>query len=249
MRRSAVRIRKWAPTKHIMTEPKIFIATPMFGGQCYGTYANSMITLVNVLARKNWLGTWSFLYNESLIQRGRNTLVHQFLQTDYTHLLFVDADMGFFAHDVISMIEQDVSLVSALCPKKKIDWELIAKAAIAGVPPDQLMVATAEWAYLPLIEMGILDTSKQELVEIEAAGTGLVLIKREVFEQVSVPSFTSTNGDIIKMFFETKLDEDSGLNNYLSEDYNFCKLYRKTGGKVYLAPWTKVKHTGTLTFG
>ena len=248
MRRSAVRIRKWAP-KNIMTEPKIFIATPMYGGQCYGTYANSMITLVNVLARKNWLGTWSFLYNESLIQRGRNTLVNQFLKTDYTHLLFVDADMSFFANDIVSMIEQDVGVVSALCPKKYLDWNLIASAAIAGVPPDQLMTATADWAYLPFQGIGVLDTTNRELLEIEAAGTGLILIKREVFEQIDVPYYTSTNGENIKMFFETELDRESGLNNYLSEDYNFCRLYRKTGGKIYLAPWTKVKHTGTLTFG
>ena len=232
-----------------MTEPKIFIATPMYGGQCYGTYANSMITLVNVLARKNWLGTWSFLYNESLIQRGRNTLVNQFLKTDYTHLLFVDADMSFFANDIVSMIEQDVGVVSALCPKKYLDWNLIASAAIAGVPPDQLMTATADWAYLPFQGIGVLDTTNRELLEIEAAGTGLILIKREVFEQIDVPYYTSTNGENIKMFFETELDRESGLNNYLSEDYNFCRLYRKTGGKIYLAPWTKVKHTGTLTFG
>jgi hypothetical protein len=232
-----------------MTEPKIFIATPMYGGQCYGTYANSMITLVNVLARKNWLGTWSFLYNDSLITRARNTLAYQFLKTDYTHILFVDADMSFFADDIVSMIEQDVDIVSALCPKKKIDWELVARAAIAGIPPDQLMTATAEWAYLPLVELGIVDTSKRELVEIEAAGTGLMLIKREVFEQVDVPYYTATTGENVKMFFETELDKDSGLNNYLSEDYNFCRLYRKAGGKIHLAPWTKVKHTGTLTFG
>jgi hypothetical protein len=147
------------------------------------------------------------------------------------------------------MIEQDVEFISALCPKKYIDWNLIASAAIAGVPPDQLMTATADWAYLPLTELGVLDTSKRELVEIEAAGTGLVLIKREVFERLDVPYYTSTNGTDIKMFFETELDKDSGMNNYLSEDYNFCRLYRNSGGKIYLAPWTKVKHTGTLTFG
>jgi len=230
--------------KKIMN-PKIFIATPMYGGQCYGTYANSIITLVNILSIRGWLGTWSFVYNDSLIGRARNTLVHEFLNTDYTHLLFVDADMGFYASDIISMIEQDVNVISALCPKKTLDWRLLAKAAIAGVPPEQLMNATAEWAYLPLPEMGVIDTSKKELVEIEAAGTGVVLIKREVFEQLDVPCFRAINGDIIKMFFETKLDEIS----YLSEDYNFCKEYRKTGGKIYLATWTKVTHTGTMVYG
>lgn len=71
---------------------KLFIATPMYGGLCYGYYTQSLITLQNTL-RDNKIDTAvSFLFNESLIQRARNALVHGFLKTDFTHLMFLSSD-------------------------------------------------------------------------------------------------------------------------------------------------------------
>ena len=38
-------------------------------------------------------------------------------------------------------------------------------------------------------------------------------------------------------------------NRYLSEDYMFCQWARRIGLKVFLAPWIRLTHTGTYTFG
>jgi len=34
----------------------------------------------------------------------------------------------------------------------------------------------------------------------------------------------------------------------LSEDYHFCNIYRKIGGKIYAAPWVQLAHIGTYCF-
>ena len=38
-------------------------------------------------------------------------------------------------------------------------------------------------------------------------------------------------------------------NRYLSEDYLFCQMSRKIGVKVFLAPWIKLVHSGSYSFG
>ena len=38
---------------------------------------------------------FGFLMNESLVTRARNALVWEFLQSDATHLMFIDSDIGF----------------------------------------------------------------------------------------------------------------------------------------------------------
>ena len=67
-------------------KPNLFIATPMYGGLCYGNYMESMLSLQANLIAKDYDAYFSFLYNESLITRGRNTLVNDFLKIGRAHV-------------------------------------------------------------------------------------------------------------------------------------------------------------------
>ena len=83
-----------------------------------------------------------------------------------------------------------------------------------------------------------------------------MLIKREVFIKLSkhVPSYTNDvndlsgnlKADVIKEFFTTSIEE--GTNRLLSEDYHFCAIWRKIGGKVWAAPWCNLAHVGSYVF-
>ena len=237
-------------------KPNLFIATPMYGGLCYGTYLESMLKLQAWLNAKDIEAYFSFLYNESLITRGRNTLVNDFLKSDSTHLMFIDADIQFEAQHLLKMIDSDVEIICGLYPKKEINWGGVAYAIEKKVPQDQLKYFTGEYV------VNMVGDVKSQLVpldkpfEIKHGGTGFMLIKREVFDKLKdkCPSYThnmsdvndnSDLGDKVTEYFTTSIDEQ---NHLLSEDYHFCKLARDNGIKVWGAAWAQLGHTGTYQF-
>jgi glycosyltransferase involved in cell wall biosynthesis len=195
--------------------------------------------------------------NESLITRARNTCADEFLNsTDATHLLFIDADIGFNPEDIPKMIDRDVDIVCGLYPKKEINWPRISNAVLNGVAPQQL-AEHAGSVVVNLVKSEATFVNSGDLLEINNGGTGFMLIKREVFQKLSkkVPQYLSdmytatdivTEPKYIKEFFTTSIDKETG--RLMSEDYHFCILARKHGFKVYADPMIDLTHTGTYIF-
>ena len=69
---------------------KLFVATPMYGGQCAGMYNKSMCDLTTMCVKYGIEMRAYYLFNESLITRARNYCVDEFLRSDSTHMLFID---------------------------------------------------------------------------------------------------------------------------------------------------------------
>jgi hypothetical protein len=110
----------------------------MYGGQCTGFYAQSLIQLNNLIKNSGNDCIMSFMFNESLITRARNALVHNFLKTDCSHLMFIDADIGWEPQYIEQMLSADVPVLAGMYPKKEINWHMLEAAVKAGVPTDQL---------------------------------------------------------------------------------------------------------------
>ena len=122
-----------------MDKPHVFIAVPCYGGMCTGFFAQSLVQTVSILKANDIEMTVSFLFNESLIQRGRNLLAHQFMQNEAaTHLMFIDADIRFNPADIVHMVRADKEIICGIYPKKEINWNAVEKAVKDGVPADQL---------------------------------------------------------------------------------------------------------------
>ena len=95
-------------------------------------------------------------------------------------------------------------------------------------------------------------------IEVRHGGTGFMLIKRGVFEELipHVPTYRVSSfkdpetGEYAKPltheFFATSIDATGAL---LSEDYHFCELWRTHGGKIHAHPFIKLHHVGTYVFG
>lgn len=236
---------------------KLFVATPMYGGMCTGMYASAVMQLVGVCGQNQMLMYFSFMMNESLITRARNSLTYDFLETDATHLMFIDADIAFNPNDIPRMVFADKDIICGIYPKKEINWVAVTEAVKKGVPPEQLQHHTG--AFVVNLAPGE-ESKKGDInspIEIANGGTGFMLIKRKVFEEMldKVPSYTNDmyhavdkvrKPKIIKEFFATSIDEES--NRLLSEDYHFCKLARQHGFKVWCAPWASFSHTGSYNF-
>lgn len=228
----------------------------MYGGMCTGTYTGGMMQMIGAAQRHGFQMYYSYMMNESLITRARNSLAYDFLQSDATHLLFIDADIGFNPEDIAHMLKADKDIICGLYPKKEIHWPQVAEAVKRGVTPDKLHEYTGTFV-VNTISQETVEVNIHTAIEIENGGTGFMLIKRSVFEalQDKVPTYTNDmfhatdterKPKIINEFFATSIDLKT--NRLLSEDYHFCQLARTNGYKIYGAPWARLSHTGTYVF-
>ena len=238
-----------------MSKKSIMIATPMYGGMCTGHYVAGLIGTFNILREAGVTSFWAQLMNESLITRARNELAHLFLENpNLTHLMFIDADIHFPQTAVYELLEADKDIVCGIYPKKEIDWTNIGRAANAG--KENLKDFGGAFVLNMVSQPDVEEYLHEGLMEVRHGGTGFMLIKREVFEKLKehVPTYrTSTvkdsEGNFVKPltheFFTTSIDETGCL---LSEDYYFCDLWRKHGGKIYANPFIKLEHVGTYVY-
>ena len=226
----------------------LYIATPAYNNQVYASYATCLMKFVLQAHELGMRVFYAHTLSSSLITKARNILARQFLESDYTHLLFIDADMTFRPEDLMRLVDADKDVIAAICPRKEINWAAVAAFARAhpDATPDALAQAGASYGTYELLsdDPVFLD----QPVEVGAIGTGIMLIKRAAFERVRaapghhVVSEGADAGEDI--FFDT---EYVG-GRYVSEDISFCRHFRAAGGRIFGAPWFRVGHIGNHEF-
>jgi hypothetical protein len=235
--------------------PSIMIATPMYGGMCTGMYVMGLLTTMNKMRELGVKVQWSHMSNESLITRARNELARSFLATDNDYLMFVDADIGFDGEAVAQLMAADDDIVCGIYPKKGINWNSVGQAAFEG--KDNIEDYAGDFV-LNMVGDERAETDERGVIEVRHGGTGFMLIRRGVFDHLAphVPTYRTSSekdsetGEYVKPltyeFFATSIDHTGAL---LSEDYHFCELFRKHGGKIHAHPFIKLDHVGTHVFG
>lgn len=152
-------------------------------------------------------------------------------QPQYSHLLFIDDDMGFLPDIVTDMLMFDEPVVGALYPKKTypVQW------AASGLESSE---------------------SRGPFIEVEGLGCGCFLIRRdaittmiEKMPQIVDDRVNAIGHDFMKKEGITRLirafncieDEKKGR---VSEDISFCRRWRECGGKVWAATHHQMVHVG-----
>ena len=225
----------------------LVIGTPMYGGMCSSEYVQSLLALKDGMQAAGHTVTCIFLGNESLIQRGRNTIAWHFLNTDASHLLFIDADQKFRPADVAKMIRADKEIIVGCVPMKGINWDRVKKGAVLNHPNLSKLTGIFNINKLDGHDM----TDPELPFEVKHGGTGFMLIKREAFDKLMPAVGFYTNGGVtippdekVYNFFQVEVVD----GQMLSEDYFFCHKYRELGGKVWAAPWCEIGHFGSYLF-
>ena len=244
---------------------KILVATPMYGGMCGGHYTKSTADLAKLGAAYGMTIDFFYLFNESLITRARNYCADEFLRhEEYTHLMFIDSDIGFNPQDVLSLAaiadpESDKDILCGPYPKKTISWEKIKLAVDKGFAdknPQDLARFVGDYVFNPV--QGATEIAIEEPVEVMEGGTGFMMIQRKTFEKyaeaypelmylpdhVRSENFDGTRE--IMCYFDALIDPKS--KRYLSEDYMFCQWARAIGLKVWMCPWMQMSHMGSYNF-
>lgn len=249
-----------------LKQQKLFVATPMYGGQCMGLYARSMCDLSALCTSYGIQLQIYYLFNESLITRGRNYACDEFLRSGADHMMFIDADIGFDPKDVIALMAMQMSdpekyqIVTGPYPKKSISWEKIKSAVDQGFAdedPENLNKYVGDYVFNP--KANTTSISLSEPSEIMEGGTGFMMIDREVFtryreaypELAYLPDHVRSEhfdgSREIHAYFDCVIDPTT--RRYLSEDYFFCYNVNKMGGRIWLCPWMKLQHVGSMIFG
>lgn len=247
-----------------LRQAKIFVATPMYGGQCHGLYMKSSLDLQAMCGRYGIECKFSFIFNESLITRARNYLVDEFLRSGMTHLVFIDSDISYDPQDVLAMIAlslkyDNMDIIGGPYPKKSINWSNVALAARnhKDMPAGDLAGVIGDFVFNP-VKGGPQQFNVTQPLEVMEVGTGFMLVRRKVFEDFDVafpersylPDHRGTahfdGSRQIHAYFDCVIDPDS--KRYLSEDYMFCQYARKIGKRVWYCPWMSIGHCGSYIF-
>jgi len=208
---------------------KIHFMTPCYGGQITEVCFSSYLQWTIMALQNNLDFQIDTLSNESNVNRARNSCAAKFLAGDATHLMFVDADIQFNPTDIVKLVAHDKDIVGGIYPQKTL--------------PPKMVVNT-------------LDNGKREgdMVEVGTLGTGFMLIKRHVFQQMIAAGATKYT-DAIGLnslennnqydFFNCTIDSNG---RYLTEDWSFCRKWRELNGQIWADITIALTHVGYYRF-
>jgi len=202
---------------------KILVAVPSYDGKVHCRCTQSLICNVQSLKKEGHDVLTCFHMSDCYITRARNFIVHTFLQTDCTDLIFVDSDLSFDDGAFCKLMNHDKDIIAGAYPFK----------GEAGYPVHLLFDSN--------------NNCKDEstgLVNAEIAPTGLMRIKRNVFDSLnSFYKFKPDNNGMIHYFAEgVVMPED---NCWYGEDVVFCKRVIKAGLKIWIETDINFTHYGS----
>lgn len=171
---------------------------------------------------------------DSLVARARNRIAAKFLRSeDFTHLLFLDTDLIFSPEHIARLVSHDEPIVAGLYPKKQREL-----AWVCNLLPGE-------------------ETDERGLQQVRYAGTGCLLIAREVLERMreAYPEleYDPDHGDepgVKWDFFRCGVYRcpESGLRRYLSEDWWFCQMALDLGYRIWMDTQVVCKHVGQMVY-
>jgi hypothetical protein len=236
---------------------QLVVATPCFGGQVSSIYASSIFHLQRaVRSQSNMELKIQLRDGDALITRARANLVTLFLDDPLaTHLLFVDADIGFAPEQVFRLIESGADVVAGVYPIKRVNWDKARRMLHAGLP----QVPSAALDYVLEIDDPDRVVVVNGFTRVRYAGTGFLMIRRHALERMCQhPAYAA-----LQFFREHSLDALAGSPNrfalfecmidpatgtYLSEDFAFCRRWTDIGGEIWADLQSRLDHVGPAVF-
>ena len=209
----------------------LHIGIPCYGGMMSEPTVTSLIRFI-LLAQQVGLN-WSLdtMVNESLVTRARNNLMAKMMtNTAATHFMFIDADIRFEPDAILKMMACDKEVIGGLYPKKALPVNYV-------------------------INLNAQTKVQGDIFTVDTMGTGFLLFKREVYEQLIAAHPECKYVDDVGLgkqyepmmysIFDCKIDE---RGHYLSEDWLFCRRWAALGGEIWAHGKVLLNHIGHYEF-
>ena len=245
-----------AETPAAAEKPKrgIYVATPCYGCILNVNYLQSLLGLQAACLRRGISCYVDFIGNESLVQRARNILAARFLQSAdaNTHLVFIDADIGFDPDLVFRLLDLDRDVVTGIYPKKFIDWPGVRRSIDVGLDPrsgglDFNINIIGQNAAVENGFIEVLDSATGFMMISKSALRKMVARYRDTLHCVNdIQGGGDNRVDTYVAVFDCMIDPVS--RRYLSEDYAFCRRWQQMGGKIWADVITPLIHVGNYVY-
>jgi len=230
----------------------LFIATPSLRGMCCKSYVLGVVEVQNHCLRHGIDVQLRIAQGISAIETARNALANWFLfNTDATHMLFWDDDMGAVAEGIVRMFDyRDRDVIGALYPRKKIDMARIKQTVLAHPDIDPEWLYHVGGDFSGMFQPEDVHWATDEPIELHRIGTGLMMISRACLQRmVDSGNFpwsqeAAISGGRMYDFFRNVCTD----GNLIGEDFYFCDRVREHGGKVWGCAWVRSVHVGAMEF-
>jgi hypothetical protein len=234
---------------------KIGIATPAFGEIFYTPYVQSLYRLMRAFEQRKWQSSFASIAYADIAESRNFLLTRWYDKSDATHLLFIDADMGFPAELVLDMVDFGKPVTGVVYPKRQIDLGRIAELSATGTPAPRAIARGHN--YILRRRRGLSIAMPQKgFMQVDGCGAGVLLIARTAIDTMlaKMPQLGDTtartnsplaaNLDRLIRAFEP-LRVDGAL---LSEDFSFCHRWNRCGGEVWVNTAHTIEHIGLHRF-
>lgn len=218
-----------------ITRRNLFVAMPVYRTMDSLTVQSVVGLVAAQLSKREFSMKMKMHVGECPIGRARNDLTHEFLKTESTHILFIDADIVFSYEQVRRILEHDEDIVGGFYPKKQ-----EGKASLV------------------CNTLGAVSAPRQDgLVEMKYMGTGFLMVSRRVFEVMrqkigdQIAYTDDRDHKTIKYDFwrmGVAIDTNTGTKRWLSEDWQFCQFALDCGFKVWADANILVRHSGMALY-
>ncbi|MFZ5693791.1 MAG: hypothetical protein ACOY5F_21360 [Pseudomonadota bacterium] len=251
---------------------KILIATPAYGGQATTVYCETLIRLLDHFAQSHPHVRFEHKFlSLSILPFMRNVFANLVMQDEsFTHLLFVDADMGFAPSLIEHMIAADKPVVGAIYPHRRFDLDKFYALREEIADPDVTRMVAIDYVGAGSVELVDGASGDGEprpasnlivdgpCVRVRDIGAGIMLIRREVFDRIKArypelwcETIENTYGKFglkggVLQCFEPMPDENG---HYCGEDTAFCRRWvQGCGGEIWAVVTETITHVGQEIF-
>ena len=233
----------------------LVVGTPCYGRMVTDLYAGSLLKLQMACQQRGVRLQVQMTGSDALITRARQNIVADFLANEAaTHLVFIDADIGFEPHQVFRLLDFGADMSAAIYPIKRLDWQKVSAAVEASRRP----IESAALTYMIGFAGDGNIESNNGFARVSYAGTGFLMIQRHVLLSMiehypdlryghdHKPGDRLAGSPFRYALFNCMIDETTGT--YLSEDFSFCKRWTDMGGEIWADLQSRLTHVGTINF-
>lgn len=207
---------------------KLFISIPTYDGKLSIKLAYTLAALMPMAMQHGMSVKLGHVSGCSIITMARNMLVDQFLDSECTDLLFIDSDVIARPEDILRLMAQsgDKDITAGSYPRRARD-----KKFFMDLYFDENNELEFDGA----------------MMRIQRVGTGFMLIRRHVVEDIANRSEKYLGQDGIGQVanvFEFSMQD----GKFVGEDYTFCDKARSLGYKVWVDVEISLPHVGQEEF-